>query len=204
MKKRLKRNSGNAEVLTYVSASLFVRHPATRLCHAGVELLVACGCCASTSTSAAYPTFHNLLYSIMISQPCRQITDNDIFEALIKADMELIEMGSRRDGYPALAEWVARDPDHETFIFRRFDRLAARNLLNMQSELVEIEDKLNRIDQDSRLGLDAGLMCWETFIEEIEDQDNQGYAKERKRLYDRLERRVKDYRKLGSTAKLKY
>jgi hypothetical protein len=113
--------------------------------------------------------------------------------------MELTEMGFRRDGYPALAEWVARDPDHETFIFRRFDRLAARNLLNLQSELVAIEDKLDRIDQDSRLRLDAGLMCWETFAEEVEDQDSEGRAKERRSLYDKLERRVKDYRELGPT-----
>ena len=114
--------------------------------------------------------------------------------------MELTEMGFRRDGYPALAEWVARDPDHETFIFRRFDRLAARNLLNLQSELVAIEDKLDQMDEDSRLRLDAGLMCWETFTEEVVDQESEGHAKERRRLYDKLERRVKDYRELGPTA----
>jgi hypothetical protein len=113
--------------------------------------------------------------------------------------MEPPEMGIRRDGYPALAEWVARDPDHETFIFRRFDTLAARNLLNLQSELVVIENKLDRIDRDSRLRLDAGLMCWETFMEEVEDQDDQSKAKERKRLYDKLERRLRDYRESGPT-----
>lgn len=116
--------------------------------------------------------------------------------------MELMEVGFRRDGYPALAEWVARDPDHETFVFRRFDRLAARNLLNLQSELVAIEDKLDRMDEDSRLRRDVGLRCWETFAEEVEDQDNHGHAKERRRLYDELERRVKDYRELGPSADL--
>jgi len=114
--------------------------------------------------------------------------------------MELTELGFRRDGYPALAEWVARDPDHETFIFRRFDRLAARNLLNLQSELVGIENKLDRMDEDSRSRRDVGLRCWETFVEEVEGQDNQRNAKERRRLYDELERKLKDYRELGTTA----
>jgi hypothetical protein len=112
--------------------------------------------------------------------------------------MELAELGIKRDGYPALAEWISRDPDHETFIFRRFDRLAARNLLNLQSELVALEDRLDRMDAESRLRRDVGLRCWETFEEEANHEANQSYAKERRRLYDELERRIKEYRELNA------
>lgn len=37
-----------------------------------------------------------------------------------------VELGTHRDGYPALAAWISHDPDNETFIFRKFDRLAAK------------------------------------------------------------------------------
>jgi len=43
------------------------------------------------------------------------------------------------DGYPSLAEDISSDPDRTSLVFRRFDRLAVRNLLYLQSELVELE-----------------------------------------------------------------
>jgi hypothetical protein len=56
-----------------------------------------------------------------------------------------IEVGRRNarplDGYPSLAEFIASDPDHTSLVFRRFDKLAARNLLYLQSELAELEAK---------------------------------------------------------------
>lgn len=45
------------------------------------------------------------------------------------------------DGFPSLAEFIASDPDHTSLVFRRFDKLAARNLLYLQSELAELEAK---------------------------------------------------------------
>jgi hypothetical protein len=107
-----------------------------------------------------------------------------------------MELGLKRDGYPALAEWISRDPDYETLIFRRFDRLAARNILNLQSELVGIEEKLDRLDEDSRQKRDPGLRCWETLEDDIEHEEHSGHraAKERRALFDRLDRKMKDYR----------
>lgn len=55
-------------------------------------------------------------------------------------------------GYPSLAEFIASDTDKSTCIYRRFDRLSARNLLYLQSELVELEaeqDALETADQYS-------------------------------------------------------
>jgi hypothetical protein len=48
----------------------------------------------------------------------------------------------QRDGYPALADFIAQDPDHETFVFRRFKGLSARNILNLQGELIALEDNI--------------------------------------------------------------
>jgi hypothetical protein len=47
-------------------------------------------------------------------------------------------------GYPSLANFISSDRDF--FVFRRFNNLAARNLLYLQDELIELEEKLNAID----------------------------------------------------------
>ena len=72
-----------------------------------------------------------------------------------------IEIGAspeaRRDGYSAVAAWIARDPDNETFIFRKFDRLSARNLLYLQSELFALEEKLEQFDRETAESNDIDL-----------------------------------------------
>ncbi len=37
------------------------------------------------------------------------------------------------EGFAQVAEWVALDPDNELFVFRKFDKLAVRNLLYLQA-----------------------------------------------------------------------
>lgn len=49
--------------------------------------------------------------------------------------------------YPSLAFIIASDPDHSTVIYRRFDRLSARNLLYLQAELVILEKKQDELDR---------------------------------------------------------
>jgi hypothetical protein len=61
-----------------------------------------------------------------------------------------VKLGRLRDGYPALAGWIARDPDSETFIFRKFDRLAARNILHLQAKLTAIENEMDKLDEEAR------------------------------------------------------
>ncbi|KAK8091518.1 hypothetical protein PG997_001879 [Apiospora hydei] len=53
--------------------------------------------------------------------------------------------------YSTFASFIAADLDRSTLIFNRFDRLAARNLLMMQSELHELQTELDMMDaQDGR------------------------------------------------------
>lgn len=44
-----------------------------------------------------------------------------------------------RLGYPAAAAFISRDPDHDTYVFRSFNSLTARNLLQLQGELITLE-----------------------------------------------------------------
>lgn len=52
---------------------------------------------------------------------------------------------SRLDGFPALAYFIGKDADAE--IFRRFNRLGARNLLYLQSIVGNLETKLDDLDK---------------------------------------------------------
>ncbi|KAF4905254.1 hypothetical protein CGCFRS4_v000820 [Colletotrichum fructicola] len=56
-------------------------------------------------------------------------------------------MTTHKIGYAEVANWMARDVDNETLIYRRFDELAARNLLYLQSELLGLENQLNELDK---------------------------------------------------------
>jgi hypothetical protein len=61
-------------------------------------------------------------------------------------------MASDITGYPSLAAFVASDRDRSTAIYKRFDRLAARNLLYLQSELAELQWKQDGFDKEDRNG----------------------------------------------------
>ncbi|KAF2112464.1 hypothetical protein BDV96DRAFT_649248 [Lophiotrema nucula] len=73
------------------------------------------------------------------------------------ADIELAHMSRKLQGYPSLSEHVANDGDHTSLIFNRFDKLAARNLLYLQSELADLQEQLEDFDRE-----DAGVNAVET------------------------------------------
>lgn len=70
------------------------------------------------------------------------------------------------DGFPSLASFIASDRDGTSTIFKRFNRLAARNLLILQSELADLEAKLDEYDsEDKSKGAEAlqSLRNWEDY-----------------------------------------
>ncbi|KAI0192966.1 hypothetical protein EV127DRAFT_362016 [Xylaria flabelliformis] len=101
------------------------------------------------------------------------------------------------EGYAAVAGWIALDPDNETFVFRKFDKLAARNLLCMQSELLSIEKELTVFDsQDAQEAQDDlrakdTARTWETMI----NRSRTGHDGSRRRLelLDRLRSKIREY-----------
>jgi hypothetical protein len=84
-------------------------------------------------------------------------------------------LGHVRDGYPALATWIGGDPDGETLVFRRFRRLSARNLLHMQSQLIQLEQEIDGLDMQARTSADLDARQasrrWETFTKLAADPD---------------------------------
>lgn len=107
-----------------------------------------------------------------------------------------VELAIPQDGYPALADWIAADPDNETFIFRKFDRLGARNLLYLQSELFALEASLDELDREMCWGKDVGLRAssrrWETFVEKAKDQHRPEWK--RMKLVREIRKALREYR----------
>lgn len=60
----------------------------------------------------------------------------------------------RNYGYPSLADFIAQDPDHETYVFRRFKRLGVRNVLYLQGELIKIERELEALEKQAAASQD--------------------------------------------------
>ncbi|KAL3475864.1 hypothetical protein BJX99DRAFT_228755 [Aspergillus californicus] len=102
-------------------------------------------------------------------------------------------------GFPSLADFIASDHDHSTFIYKRFDRLSARNLLYMQSELAELEalqDQYDQCDFRARSGdANAGRRDWRTFNERANDADGRFPDDERQmKLTLEIRQKLKEYK----------
>jgi hypothetical protein len=107
---------------------------------------------------------------------------------------------------------MSNDEDKSTTIFRRFERLSARNLLYLESELAELEAKQDRLDVESRRNenLEFSMQSWDLLClqatprskaskdseESAEDEKLRFAAQERLQLAWRMREVLKKYRKL--------
>jgi hypothetical protein len=102
----------------------------------------------------------------------------------------------QRDGYPALADFVAQDPDHETFVFRRFKRLGARNILNLQGELIKLEEDIAAVEQEAADSVDPELhlsmRSW-TILDENSRRPGRDLELKQKQLATALDEKLKKY-----------
>ena len=108
------------------------------------------------------------------------------------------------NGFPRVAQKLNSDPDKTTTIFRRFDRLSARNLLLLEAELAELEARQDCLDEQDRKSLsDEVRRChgdWNTFEELATGRDkngdptNPGQA-EKLALALKIREKLKEYRK---------
>ena len=93
------------------------------------------------------------------------------------------------DGFPSLAAFMASDRDKTALIFKRFDRLAARNLLCLQSELAELESQLDQFDQDDQRSQDTmqSLRNWQAYRARATQEP------ERMELMTRIRKTIREY-----------
>jgi hypothetical protein len=116
------------------------------------------------------------------------------------------EKGVQRDGYPSLAACIAHDPDNKSYVFRKFDRLSVRNPLNLQSQLISLKSKINRLDNIIRNSGHPDILVllagWETYEERTKDLSNLEYKKLKLEIY--LKEKIKEYRKCDIPRALLY
>lgn len=94
-------------------------------------------------------------------------------------------------GYPSLAAFIASDPDRTAGIYKRFDRLAARNLLYLQSELADLQAELDVLDEKDKADR-ASKQCarnWHDFKKRAEQEPS------RLQLVNDIRATLKEYRK---------
>lgn len=103
---------------------------------------------------------------------------------------------NRHGGYTAAAAFLASDPDNETLIFRKFDKLGALNLMYMQSEILELEKRFEELHQtvlkSDGMGVIEAASRWETLLEQC--QRDEPKARERMDLILDLRKKLKEYR----------
>ncbi|KAK6541920.1 hypothetical protein TWF694_007696 [Orbilia ellipsospora] len=82
-------------------------------------------------------------------------------------------------GYPSTAAIISTDP--ELSVYRRFDRLNARNFLYYQAELMYLESELDKMDEEDRI---------------LEDPEAKGHLRHFKELWDCQDERTRKRRRL--------
>ncbi|RYP14827.1 hypothetical protein DL765_006128 [Monosporascus sp. GIB2] len=101
----------------------------------------------------------------------------------------------RKEGFANVARWIALDNDNETFVYGKFDELAARNLLYLQSELLVLEKQLNELDKNDAnsedLDLKDAARTWETLTQQSDTGNEE--MRVRMDLIVRIRVKLKEY-----------
>ncbi|KAF4621892.1 hypothetical protein G7Y89_g14453 [Cudoniella acicularis] len=111
--------------------------------------------------------------------------------------------GHPPNGFPSVAAKIASDIDKTTTIYRRFDRLSARNILLLQAEIAELEYEQDRYDaEDRKRGCDDVAMDsqsdWREFVRNSAAKDRYGkllHPREREKmeLSMKIRSKLKEY-----------
>lgn len=103
---------------------------------------------------------------------------------------------AQTDGYPALADFLAQDVDNETYVFRKFERLAARNILYLQGELIKLESDADALEREARDSLDPdvhlSLRSWVELDENARDPKRE-FEKKAREIADNVEVKLRKY-----------
>lgn len=98
----------------------------------------------------------------------------------------------RLEGYPAFAAFIAKDKNAATY--SSFERLSARNLLYLQSELRNLERQLEQLDgKDAEdigdLDAQKAARLWTQY-----DKDPNEQARRRRNLQRIIRKKIREYR----------
>jgi hypothetical protein len=105
---------------------------------------------------------------------------------MCESDTELAIVGNPRKGtgFPKLASFIDIDDTHA--VFRRFGRLSARVLLQMEIDLTDLENELNELDAADAADpvMRLRLLGRERF---------EGWDEKQRELVTKIEKKLLDY-----------
>jgi hypothetical protein len=112
--------------------------------------------------------------------------------------MDIENRETEPSGFPLLARRIALNPDYESFIFRKFDRLSARNLLHLEGKLAYLEHKLDQADKQALSNTadtesHRSIRAWEAFEENAEDPQRPEYR--RMKIAEQIQETIAIYRR---------
>ncbi|RYP79976.1 hypothetical protein DL769_002682 [Monosporascus sp. CRB-8-3] len=107
------------------------------------------------------------------------------------------EDGQPMHGFPRVAYKIAHDADKTGTIYRRFDRLASRNLLLLEAEIAELEARQEEYDYEDRdrpnhSRVQESRSDWKTF-EELVNGTKQPNEVERMELAMTIRGKLREY-----------
>jgi hypothetical protein len=109
----------------------------------------------------------------------------------VDIEMDSTSNTRRLEGYPTFAAFIARDRD--AAIYRKFEHMSARSLLYLQSELHELEGKLEGLDdadsKSSSFETEAVGRAWHHYNSETNER-----GKEHRQLQAEIKIKLKEYR----------
>lgn len=99
------------------------------------------------------------------------------------------------NGFASVAAFIAKDRDNTTTIYRRFDRIAARNLLHLQSKLQKLERVQDQLDAEVLRTTEENAKRAATSWEDFEDLAKTGEnEKKRMETAEEIQKAMKAYR----------
>ena len=102
-------------------------------------------------------------------------------------------------GFAGVASFIANDKEHSSSVYRRYEKLAARNLLYLQAELRELEVQLDEFDREDARGEVEEIelaMDWQALRAQAEaKRDSSSKEARRKKVIYKLRAKIKEYRK---------
>jgi hypothetical protein len=97
------------------------------------------------------------------------------------------------NGFPSVAAFIARDPDHSFSVYNAFHRLSSRNLLYLEAEILELQKEQDDLDfRDSRRDPDV-QQCFRSWTRLKTGEDSE--QAKRIELIEKIRAKLKEYRK---------
>lgn len=97
------------------------------------------------------------------------------------------------NGFPSAAAFIASDPDNSFFVYKSFNRLSARNILYLESELFELQEQQDNTDAEDFRGNPDTLQCFRSWRRFRPSTDPRQL--EKIELIKVIRRTLKEYRK---------